>query len=149
MARAPFGEPHLLLNVAREASLDEIEAAFAQRYRAARRAGDEPARQALNTALERLRDPEARAVAEVEGYHLPLDPAARLPELPELVEALLPRPAPESDPLRALPVPRAAELVGEWLEAEPPEPWPDDRRLLRQLAARLAIERIDPWEKDR
>lgn len=139
--------PQILLNVPRNADLDEIEAAFAARYKAARRFDDaDERRQALNQALETLRDPDRRATAEVRGYHLPLDPTARLPELAEAVVALWP-PEPLPDPLLALPPVTPTEELAARLAAQPAPDWPAPAELLRRLAARLALERLDPWEE--
>ncbi len=142
--------PHWLLNVAREADAAACDEAFARRYKAARRAVDaDRRRQALNQALETLRDPAARAAAEAAAYHVPLDPAGRLPEVEDLLAALLPlTPPADFAPLQAVPAPPTATAVAPLLD-RPLPPWPDDQELLRRLAARLVIERLDPWELER
>lgn len=141
-------DPYRLLNVARNAPLADIEAAFARLYKAARFAPDADARrQALNQALETLRDPDARAAADVAGWHLPLAPDQTIPDRADLFAALLPpapdEPVPAAD---AVPGPAPAEVVADWLRQQPAPNPPTDRDLLRQLAARLALEAWDPWE---
>lgn len=141
------GEPFWLLGVARRASTEALEAAFAQRYKAARRGADsDGARQALNAALETLRDEDRRADAEATGWHWPLDPAEAPPSVEAALAALLP-PAPDDapDPLEAVPGHSAVALVAAWLAARPGLEWPDDDLVLRALAARQAIEQLDPW----
>jgi hypothetical protein len=147
MAEQWSHDPFRILNVARTAGPEELDCAFATRYKAARREPDaEARRQALNQALETLRDPDVRAAAEVEGWLLPLADDARIPELPELLGVLLPcRPDERIDANEAVPGPTVAEAARPLIDGlERPDP-PAARELLRRLAARHAIEAIDPW----
>lgn len=140
-------DPFLRLNVPRNATPEQLDAAFAARYKVARRRPDaEAERQALNLALETLRDPEARAAAEVDGWLLPLADDAAVPELPELLAVLLPsRPDQPFDAADAVAGPAPSDVAQRLFDAlDAPEP-PAARVLLRQLAARLAIEAYDPW----
>ncbi len=140
-------DPFRRLNVPRTATAGQLAAAFATRYKAARRGpAAEAQRQALNQALETLRDPEARAAAEVDGWLLPLADDRAVPELPELLAVLLPcRPDTPSEPADAVPGPAPSEVAQRLLDTlEAPEP-PPVRELLRRLAARMAIEAYDPW----
>ncbi len=142
------GDPFWLLRVARRAEPEALETAFAQRYKAARRGADsDAARQALNAALEVLRDDDRRAEAEVAGWHWPLDPAQAPPGLAAALAALLP-PTPDHavDPLEAVPGDPATVVVAAWLATRPGHEWPADEQVLRALAARQAIEQLDPWE---
>jgi len=140
-------DPFRRLNVPRNATAEQLDAAFAARYKAARQRPDaEAQRQALNLALETLRDPEARAAAEVDGWLLPLADDAAVPGLPELLSVLLPsRPDQPWDPPQAVPGPTPSEVAQRLIEALPAPVPPDARELLRRLAARLAIEAYDPW----
>ena len=142
-------DPFRILNVPRNAGPDELDAAFAKRYKEARRVPDAEARQqALNEALETLREPDARAAAEVEAWLLPLADDARVPELPELLDVLLPcRPDEPFDPREAVAGPSVADAAQSVIDDLPTSPEPDRRELVRRLAARLAIEMIDPWSE--
>ena len=79
------------------------------------------------------------------GWHVPLDPERRLPELPELLASLLPTPAADGDPLDLVPAPSALDAVGDWLAELAPPPLPADDELLRQAVSRVVVERWDPW----
>lgn len=142
-----FNTPYGLLNVARTADTETVEATFARLYKAARRLPDSDLRrQELNSALEVLRQMDRRAQAEVTCYHIPLEPHAVVPTAETLTQELLTMalPTPEN-PAAALPQARAGDLVESLLSELPERPTPDDRALLRQLAARVALELLDPW----
>ncbi len=142
-----FDTPYGKLNVPRSADLETVEATFARLYKAARRLPEGDARrQELNNALEQLRDLDRRAAAEVGGYHIPLDPTATLPTAETLTSELLNVALPtEPNPATALPQPGAEALIDGLLARLPARPAPDDRALLRQLAARVTLELLDPW----
>ncbi|MCC7495599.1 MAG: hypothetical protein IT204_24830 [Fimbriimonadaceae bacterium] len=145
MLPEPLDSPAARLNVARRASLAEVEAAFARCYKAARRGPFAEARQqALNDALAVLRDPDAAALAAADSYWLVLEPDQAWPEQADLVATLLPWP--DSDPLAVVPVPTAEELTAAEITAEPAPPLPSDDALEAWLLAHLALALIDPWE---
>lgn len=140
-------DPYLRLNLPRKSSADEVDAAFAAKYKAARHRPDaEAVQQALNQALEILRDPEARAEAEVAGWWLPLADDAAVPDLDALLDLLLPcRPDESFDPDAVVPGPTPGTVARQVADTLPRPAPPDVKELLRQLAARLAIEAYDPW----
>ncbi|MBI5830792.1 MAG: hypothetical protein HZB16_00590 [Armatimonadetes bacterium] len=143
-----FTLAHGVLNVARAADLDEVEGTFARLYKAARRlpSGGDHRRQELNAALEVMSDPDKRAATEVEAYWVPLAADREVPSAEALAADLLPLrlalPASAAEHV-LLPPPQA--VVDEVLSrVEAPEV-PDERTILRQLAARAAWEHLDPW----
>ncbi|MBI2300575.1 MAG: hypothetical protein HYU66_16820 [Armatimonadetes bacterium] len=141
-----FGSPYNVLNVGRDADLDAVEASFARSYKAARRsAGGERRRQELNAALETLREQDRRAGAEVLWYHLPLDPAERIPTAEDLSAELLPVELPvTADAAAEVRAPSPGEVLAAYLESLPEPAWPDARALLRQLTAVLPLRSSDP-----
>lgn len=142
-----LGAPFNVLNVPRDAGLAQVEETFARLYKAARRsAGGDRRRQDLNAALEVLRDEDRRAEAEVEWYHLPLDPAAAVPAPEDLAGELLPLALPEvENPLDAVPAADVGEVIRDYLDKLPAAEWPEPRTLLRHLLAFVALQRLDPW----
>lgn len=142
-----FRSPYGVLNVARTANLEEVEAAFARSYKAARRmTGGDRRRQELNAALEVLRDEDRRAQVEVDWFAVPLQATAHVPEASDLAAELLPLAlqAPD-DPAGQVAGPSPAEVAADYLAQRPAVPWPEPRGLLRSLAARAALLSIDPW----
>jgi hypothetical protein len=136
-----------ILNVARSADLDTVEATFARLYKAARRQPDgDLRRQELNGALETLRDADRRAREEISTFHVPLAGTEAVPAIEELARELLPvefHPVGELEEHVLAPTPQ--EVAAEAVAALDEVPWPDERDLLRRYAARLALEQLDPW----
>jgi hypothetical protein len=104
-------------------------------------------RQEYNSALETLRDKDRRAVEEVTRYQAPLDPADVVP-LPEvLASEILPVTVIAAGGIEEhVLLPSPAQQVAALAAGAQAPPWPDQRALLRTLAARAALEQFDPWE---
>lgn len=143
-----FTLAHGVLGVARAADLDTVEATFARLYKAARRlpAGGDQRRQELNAALEVLSDPDRRAATEIEAFWVPLDGEQTAPSAEALAADLLPlHLSPPTGPAAHVLLPPPQAVVEEVLSRVEAPDVPDERTILRQLAARAAWEHLDPW----
>lgn len=137
-----------VLNVARADDLDTVEATFARLYKAARRlpSGGDQRRQELNAALEVMSHPDKRAAVEVESFWVPLAADQAVPSAEVLAADLLPlKLAPPSGPAAHVLLPPPQAVVEEVLSRVEAPQVPDERTILRQLAARAAWEHLDPW----
>ena len=143
-----FSLAHGVLNVARCADVESVEATFARLYKAARRlpTGGDQRRQELNAALQVMTDPDKRAAVEVEAYWVPLAGDREVPSGETLAADLLPlKLTVPVGPAEHVLLPPPHTVVEEVLSrVEAPEV-PDERTILRQLAARAAWEHLDPW----
>lgn len=137
-----------VLNVARAADVETIEAAFARRYKAARRqaAGGDRRRQELNAALETLTHADRRAAEEVESFWVPLDREQALPSPETLAAELLPIALePRESCAEQVLLPSPPELAAQAVAALEPAPPVTGAQMLTSLAARWALEQLDPW----